>query len=254
MVPSPDRTPEPDSESSYDTRSVQSLATSIDGRTFSFHASLDDLHFRVGDYVVQLDGDHAWLGQVLTLEYGLIEVSPGASAPGSERFTVRRVAAAVGTGSVLGAGRPFHDVPLVPATATHVNKWQQASWSHGAVLQVGQLANLSGVPALIDPKGFDRHTFLCGQSGSGKTYSLGVILEHLLMDTELRVLVLDPNSDFVRLGTVRDGSEGPVTEAYKGVLSGIEVRRSESVGGLPLRLRVSELSSSARRQCFSLTR
>ena len=88
----------------------------------------------------------------------------------------------------------------------------------GRQLRVGQFANITGVPALIDPEGFDRHTFLCGQSGSGKTYSLGVILEHLLVDTELRVLVLDPNSDFVRLGTVRDGSEGPITEAYRGSL------------------------------------
>ena len=86
------------------------------------------------------------------------------------------------------------------------------------VLQVGQLANLSGVPALIDPKGFDRHTFLCGQSGSGKTYSLGVILEHLLMDTELRVLVLDPNSDFVRLGTVARRVRGPDHRGLQGRL------------------------------------
>ena len=59
------------------------------------------------------------------------------------------------------------------------------------------------VPARIDAGGFDRHTFLCGQSGSGKTYSLGVVLEQLLLNTELRVVVIDPNSDFVRLREAR---------------------------------------------------
>ncbi len=244
-APTPDR-------SSYDTRSVLPLATSVDGRTFSFRASLDDLPFQLGGYVVQIDGDKAWLGQILSLDVGLIEVDVSASSPGPELLTVRRVAAAVGTGSVLGQGRPFHDVLLAPATATQVNDWQEVSWSNGAALQVGQYANLSGVPALMDPEGFDRHTFLCGQSGSGKTYSLGVILEHLLVDTDLRVLVLDPNSDFVRLGSVRDGSEGPFTEAYRTVASSIEVLRAESAGGSPLRIRVSELSPDARAAMLQL--
>jgi uncharacterized protein len=237
---------------SSDTASLTPLATSIDGRTFSFNASLDDLTFRVGGYVVQIDRDDRWLGQVLTLEFGLIDVKSEASVPGSELLAVRRVAAAVGTGSVLGEGRPFHNVLLAPATATQINEWQESSRPQGAALEVGQFANLAGVPALIDPGGFDRHTFLCGQSGSGKTYSLGVILEHLLLDTELRVLVLDPNSDFVRLGAVRDGTEGPITDAYRNVAAGIEVRRSEASGGLPLRIRASELSPTARAAMLQL--
>jgi uncharacterized protein len=250
MVPAP--TPDGGLESSYETSSVLPLATSVDGRNFTFHAPLDDLPFQLGGYVVQIGGDERWLGQILTLEVGLIEVNLSASSPGPELLTVRRVAAAVGAGSVLGNGRPFHDVLLAPATAAQVNDWQEASWSKGAALRVGQFANVTGVPALIDPEGFDRHTFLCGQSGSGKTYSLGVILEHLLVDTELRILVLDPNSDFVRLGTVRDGSEGPITEAYREVASRIEVLRSESEDGSPLRIRVSELSPRARAAMLQL--
>ena len=38
----------------------------------------------------------------------------------------------------------------------------------------------------LDAGGFERHTFLCGQSGSGKTYALGVLLEQLLLETSLR--------------------------------------------------------------------
>ena len=45
---------------------------------------------------------------------------------------------------------------------------------------------------------------MCGQSGSGKTYSLGLVLERLLVGTSLRMVILDPNSDYVRLSEVRD--------------------------------------------------
>ncbi len=227
----------------------QPLATSVDGRTFSFHAPLDDLPFRVGGYVVQVDGDDHWLGQVLTLELDHIDIEPGPFA--SESLGGRRIAAAAATGSVLGGGRPFHDVLLAPATDGQVNEWRESSQGPGPSLEVGQIADLAGVPAHLDPGGFDRHTFLCGQSGSGKTYSLGVILEHLLADTELRILILDPNSDFVRMGSVREGSEGPATDAYRSIVPGIEVHRSAQ-GGLPLCIRVSELSPAARAAMLEL--
>ena len=58
-------------------------ATSVDGRTFSFYASLDDLPFQLGGYVVQVGGGERWLGQILTLEVGLIEVNLNASSPGA---------------------------------------------------------------------------------------------------------------------------------------------------------------------------
>ncbi len=67
----------------------------------------------------------------------------------------------------------------------------------------------------LDAGGFDRHTFLCGQSGSGKTYSLGLVLERLLLETDLRVVILDPNSDFVRLADVRDGADAELASRYE---------------------------------------
>ena len=51
----------------------------------------------------------------------------------------------------------------------------------------------------------NRHTFWCGQSGSGKTYALGVALEQMLLHTRLPIVILDPNSDFVQLGELRRG-------------------------------------------------
>ncbi|MEK8227769.1 hypothetical protein NKG05_19185 [Oerskovia sp. M15] len=43
-----------------------------------------------------------------------------------------------------------------------------------ATLRIGELHHSRGhVQALLQPHRFNRHTFLCGQSGSGKTYALG---------------------------------------------------------------------------------
>lgn len=72
-----------------------------------------------------------------------------------------------------------------------------------ADLPIGAILD-SDEPARLLAKKLNRHTFWCGQSGSGKTYALGVLLEQVLLHTKLPILVLDPNSDFVKLGSVRD--------------------------------------------------
>src|SRR6185312_5861606 len=81
-----------------------------------------------------------------------------------------------------------------------------------ARLPIGELTLASGVPFALDAGGFNRHTFFCGQSGSGKTYSLGVVLEQLLLETGLRIVILDPNSDFARLHNARAEIDEPTTE------------------------------------------
>jgi DNA helicase HerA-like ATPase len=69
----------------------------------------------------------------------------------------------------------------------------------------------------------NRHTFWCGQSGSGKTYALGVLLEQVLLHTRLPLVILDPNSDFVRLGELRD--DAPAEVAATLAQRDIRVRR-----------------------------
>ena len=85
--------------------------------------------------------------------------------------------------------------------------------SLGAVLEVGQLTGVPGAVAGLMPHRFNRHTFWCGQSGSGKTYALGVLLEELLLHTELPMIIFDPNADFVRLNEVRDDAQPAAAEA-----------------------------------------
>jgi hypothetical protein len=51
----------------------------------------------------------------------------------------------------------------------------------------------------IPPPSFGCHTALLAQSGSGKSFLVGRLIEELLIKSKARVVVLDPNSDFVRL-------------------------------------------------------
>ena len=78
------------------------------------------------------------------------------------------------------------------------------------------------------PGKLNRHTFWCGQSGSGKTYSLGVLLEQILLHTSLPMVVLDPNGDYVHLGRGREGAD--VAEAA--ALADLDIR-VRSTGELP---------------------
>jgi DNA helicase HerA-like ATPase len=114
----------------------------------------------------------------------------------------------------------------------------------GADLPIGTwTASGVEVPARLRSQGFGRHTFLCGQSGSGKTYALGVILEQLLLGTDLRMVVFDPNADFVGLGdTLPDASPA---DAERLAAQEIRVLGSSSTGLEPLRLRFATLPRRA---------
>jgi DNA helicase HerA-like ATPase len=216
-------------------RAVLPLATSVDGRRFRFQTTLHGLELEAGGYVaIQGDGSTR-LGQVLSLELH----SADATGPGLPQVSIR---AAQGEGVVLESDeRPFHDAAVRPATPEEVGAWFERIRPGRAALDVGELALAPGVPFRLDGAGFGRHTFLCGQSGSGKTYSLGVLLERLLMETSLRVVVLDPNSDYVRLGETRDGADPAALERFASVAGDVAVR--EGAGGPDaIRVRFRELS------------
>lgn len=230
-------------------RVIAPLATSVDGRRFTFQASLYELAFQAGGYVVLGDGADPRLGQVITLEAASREgpelaVSLGEDVSAQSSVLLRY---AEGGGVVLeGDGVPFHDVAARPAAPAEVQAWLERTRPRRASLEVGELVLAPGVPFALDAGGFDRHTFLCGQSGSGKTYSLGLVLERLLLETDLRIVVLDPNSDFVRLGRVREGADGDLAARYEGMASRVEVRTANSGhGGTPLQLAFPELDSAA---------
>jgi uncharacterized protein len=218
---------------------VLPLATSVDGRRFSFQASLHDLELSAGGYVVLGEGR---LGQVLGVEMWVREGTdldlPPDERSGAGLRTQVPIRHARGEGTVLESdGAPFHDVLVRPAGPDEVRAWLDRTRPRRAQLPIGELATAAGVDFALDAGGFDRHTFLCGQSGSGKTYSLGVILERLLLETTLRVIILDPNSDYVRLTEVRAGADPATAARYREAAAGVETPA--------LRLHVADLEPAA---------
>lgn len=202
---------------------------SADGTTFRFDV-VSDTPLPVGDYVViEAPGGRRLLGQVTSLAPShrpgptltLDEIGLGAGTAAQVQVPIRSV---VGGGTVLGAlgadgelvatdRQGFDAGTLTPAppeaVAPAVADGRPGALRFGTVLD-------SGVQLELSAKGFAKHTFVCGQSGSGKTYSIGKLLEQLLLQTELPVIALDPNSDYVTLTAPRDREEtGLDAEAYE---------------------------------------
>ena len=122
--------------------------------------------------------------------------------------------------------------------------------SPAGTLPIGTVSD-SGDAAELTAARFNRHTFWCGQSGSGKTYALGVVLEQLLATTRLPMVIFDPNGDFVRLGEVRPDAAGTATgEAL--ARRDIRVLRPGADSADPLRVRFTALSVATKAAMFRL--
>src|SRR3712207_4545968 len=195
-----------------------SVAYSTDGRTFGYEAPLS-LTIPVGSYVaLTAQGGGQYLGQVVTKEVSVrdgaeigLELDPslsallpeGVSFSSSHTYPLQR-RYAHGSGVILGKMEQgscvpttdeggFQSADLAPAGENLVAAYLAAQGR--AKLDVGRaLYTGAWVRVPLRAEGFDRHTFLCGQSGSGKTFALGVILERLLLQTNLKIVILDPNS------------------------------------------------------------
>jgi DNA helicase HerA-like ATPase len=179
-------------------------AYSIDGRTFSFAAPFAEA-YALGAYVeITADDGRRFLAQVL----GEWVTSPG-KLEGRGRLLAD-----------LGAPEPqrldgsavFGSASIVAAPDEIVADHLALTLGRGVGLALGAVQRTPAVPASLHAKGFGRHTFLCGQSGSGKTYTLGVILERLLLETDITIVVADPNSDYVNLGKLRPQEESGLDE------------------------------------------
>jgi hypothetical protein len=184
---------------------VTSHAFSVDGRTFSFNAGLADA-VPVGSYVtIETDGG-TYLGQVLESAPGERVASSSDTAPTLSILGRGRLLSQVADGEFTSLDRSdaFGAGSMASADPDLVSAHLTSALGSASAVTFGKLQRLSEVDAQLRSKGFGRHTFLCGQSGSGKTYTLGVILERLLLDTDIRIVVIDPNSDYVNLGSVQD--------------------------------------------------
>ena len=149
-------------------------------------------------------------------------------------------------------GNPFHDASVRPAEPDEVGSWLARTQPDRAGLTIGEMLLAPGIPATLDSGGLAEHTFMCGQSGSSKTYSLGLLLERVLAETSLRVVILDPNSDYVGLPHLREGASPELAERYSHVPAEVAVWRNDPEAAHPLRMQFADLESAARAAALGL--
>jgi len=73
-------------------------------------------------------------------------------------------------------------------------------------LFIGHLITRQDIPISISVRGFRRHLAILAQTGAGKSYTAGVLLEELLKKGAT-VVVLDPHADYVFFSRRKDGSK-----------------------------------------------
>ena len=72
-------------------------------------------------------------------------------------------------------------------------------------LHIGYLISRSTVPVYVSVNGFRRHLAILAQTGAGKSYTVGVLIEELLKKGAT-IIVIDPHADYVRLSRKLDGT------------------------------------------------
>jgi uncharacterized protein len=222
----------------------QARAESRDGRTFTFRVGPDD-GVSPGDMVVVTSSEGVrLLGQVVDV----VEPAGDGALTG---FGV-----VIGALDESGAVQRGHRPPFRGA-AMDLAGPTELGGLHGSAASTMTIGTWRtgdvGAEASLRAGGFNRHTFLCGQSGSGKTYALGVVLERLLLQTDLRMAIFDPNADFVHLGSTLPGVAE--SDARRIAERGVRVLRSDSTrteGDEPLRMRFRTMTRQAQAATLQL--
>ncbi|MGO4103217.1 ATP-binding protein [Leifsonia sp. YAF41] len=218
-------------------------ADSLDGRHFQFAGAADD-SANSGDFVtIHSPGSPVRVGQI-------------------EDVTLTMGSAPYGSGRVIGQlkadGRldtrtfsRFSAAEVRPADPGTLDRFYPESVP---TVGIGTVMAAGDVSARLLSRRFNRHTFWCGQSGSGKTYALGVVLEQLLIHTELPMVIFDPNADFVRLRELRHiGGADAESDGQKALTERtIRVLRPDLDDHDPLRVKFTDLPLRGRAAVFRL--
>jgi hypothetical protein len=85
------------------------------------------------------------------------------------------------------------------------------SYPESEAIEVGSLITRAEVPVSLSIKGFRRHLAIIAQTGSGKTYLAGIIVEELLRKGGT-IIVLDPHADYVFLSRRTDGKKHELSD------------------------------------------
>jgi DNA helicase HerA-like ATPase len=104
----------------------------------------------------------------------------------------------------------------------------------GSGIPIGGLITREEVRVQINPNGFRKHVAVIAQTGAGKSYLIGLILENLL-PLGATIIVFDPNSDYVMMKrTVNDIPSEIAEDMVIYRPPGIKGRRysNEDIGGV----------------------
>ncbi len=205
--------------------------SSTDGRSFRVLAP-PEVGLRVGDYLVvtdAADAEHVCFVEE-TASAGEYDVGTGAIFP-------RR-----------GSGPP-DQIRDQEARRCPSERVAEMLAGRPAGMEIGRLVAEPDVGVGLLGAKLNRHTFWCGQSGSGKTYALGVALERILLNTALPIVIFDPNSDFARLDQPRPGVDP--TDAERLAALDIRVLRPGE-GSDSLRVRFRAMDSRAKAAILQL--
>ncbi len=99
--------------------------------------------------------------------------------------------------------------PVYIAPAELLEKFY--SYPESEAIKVGSLITRSEVPISLSIKGFRRHLAIIAQTGSGKTYLAGIIVEELLRKGGT-IIMLDPHADYVFLSRKIDGKRHELSD------------------------------------------
>ena len=81
-------------------------------------------------------------------------------------------------------------------------------------LHIGNLITRPNVPVRMTLKGFRRHLAILAQTGAGKSYTAGVLVEELF-EKGATVLIIDPHADYVFLGNQKGGGNIDRFDVYR---------------------------------------
>ena len=229
---------------------VAPVAFSADGRDVRWAGPLD-VGVEVGGIAV-IEPDDGSRTVVQIREVHIVErqgpeltVQTGDGALGSYASSVEvtpMLRAVAGSAAILGrldgsvfspsdGVLPFGERALRPATDAELAAVVDGLDAGQSTITIGAQRQAAAVPARLRAKGFGRHTFMCGQSGSGKTYTTGVLFERLLASTGLPLIVIDPNSDHVHLGSLADpDNRSPEGTRYRELAGSVQVAGARGSG------------------------
>jgi hypothetical protein len=183
--------------------------------SFRFHVPID-IGISCGDYVM-LSSEQTFLGQVDVTSFDLVKNSKDASI--SILGFGFDLSKAGPQGYYLGAGRILAEIinahaqlefdchecvgsiSIEPASFEDINSYFKTAYlNKDPLLPVGTLSNLKkSLRISLLPNGFKRPTGFFGQTGSGKSFALAILLEELHLKTSVNIVVLDFNGDFIHI-------------------------------------------------------